>query len=389
MTATPTDVGRACQGLGLGVALLLAVAGAAGCGGDGSAKPPAPSAQRTATVGDKDQHKPAPSLTLRQAIGQHMVFAYSGARPPSALRRRIARGEAAGVILFSRNVRSVAAVRTQISKLQRIKRPAAVDAPLLVMVDQEGGDVRRLPGPPAANAAATPTNAAARANGRAAGRLLRSAGVTVDLAPVVDVGRADRALANEGRTYDDNVPGVVAKASAFADGLRAAGAEPVLKHFPGFGAASTNTDDGATRIDLSLSELRALDLQPYAKIKTRAVMLSTAIYPRVDPRPAAFSKRWVVGELRGRLNFTGVAMTDDLQAPAVARFGAPAQLAFFAIKAGVDLPLFAKDYTTGARAAAGLERAVRSGALTRAQLDAGARRVLRWRLALAKAKRDN
>ena len=106
-------------------------------------------------------------------------------------------------------------------------------------------------------------------------------------------------------------------------------------------------------------------------------MLSTAIYPRVDPRPAAFSERWVTGELRGRLEFGGVAITDDLQTPAVARFGTPAQLAFFALRAGVDVPLFAKDYTTGARAAAGLERAVKSGALKRADLDAGARRVLR------------
>jgi beta-N-acetylhexosaminidase len=313
-----------------------------------------------------------------------MVFAYSGARPPAALRRRIARGEAAGVVLFSRNVRGVAAVRAQIAALQRIKRPAAVDAPLLVLVDQEGGDVRRLPGPPAASAAATTSTAAARANGRAAGRLLHGAGVNVDLAPVVDVARPGAALEAEGRTYGRDAATVTARAGAFAGGLRAAGVEAVLKHFPGFGAATINTDDGAARVDLPLATLRAVDTRPYAELKPRAVMLSTAIYPRVDPRPAAFSKRWVSGELRGRLKFRGVALTDDLQAAAVAKYGTPAQLAFYAISAGVDLPLFAKDYETGARAAAGLERAVRSGALTRAQLDAGARRVLRWRVALAK-----
>lgn len=384
--------GRRWQRSVVGAALLTLAA--AGCGGGhGADRQPTPPAQRTAgvarsdTAGDKGDG--AGRLTARQAIGQRMVFAYSGVRPPVALRRRIARGEAAGVVLFSRNIRGVAAVRAQIAKLQRIKRPAAVDAPLLVMVDQEGGDVRRLPGPPASSAAATPSSAAARANGRAAGRLLRRAGATVDLAPVVDVGRADRALASEGRTYDDDAPGVIAKAGAFAAGLRAVGVEPVLKHFPGFGAASINTDDGAARIDLSLSELRAVDLAPYAKIETRAVMLSTAVYPRVDPRPAAFSRRWVGDELRRRLRFAGVTITDDLQAPAVAKYGSPAQLAYFTMKAGVDLPLFAKDYKTAARAAAGIERAVRSGALSRAQLDAGARRVLRWRLTIAKAKADN
>jgi beta-N-acetylhexosaminidase len=375
------------------MALLAVMAAVAGCGGGtDTGKSTTPSAERTATATSKDDNKTgATRLTLRQAIGQRMVFAYSGTRPPAALRRRIARGEAAGVVLFSRNVRSVAAVRTQIAKLQRIKRPAAVDAPLLVMVDQEGGDVRRLPGPPAAGAAATPSAAAARANGRAAGRLLRGAGVTVDLAPVVDVARPGAALEGEGRLYSRDAATVPARAGAFAAGLRAAGVEPVLKHFPGFGAATINTDNGAARVDLSLATLRSVDGVPYRRLKPRAVMLSTAIYPSVDPRPAAFSRRWVTDELRGRLGFTGVAMTDDLQTPAVARFGTPAQRAFFAMDAGVDLPLFAKDYKTGARAAAGLERAVRSGALSRARLDAGARRVLRWRVALAKAtpKDDN
>jgi beta-N-acetylhexosaminidase len=363
---------------------------AAGCGGDGDAPAAAPSAERTASVLGRtttttggDVPSPAP-LTLRQAIGQHMVFAYSGARPPAALRRRIARGEAAGVVLFARNVRGAAAVRRQVAALQRIRRPAAVDAPLLVMVDQEGGDVRRIPGPPAASAAQTPDAAAARANGRAAGRLLRGAGVNVDLAPVADVARPGAALEAEGRTYGRDAATVAQRAGAFADGLSAAGVAPVLKHFPGFGAATINTDDGAARVDLPLSRLRAVDAAPYARLKPRAVMLSTAIYPRVDPRPAAFSRRWVTEELRGRLKFGGVALTDDLQAAAVAQYGTPAQLAFFALRAGVDLPLFAKDYTTGARAAAGLERAVRSGALKRADLDAGTARVLAWRLALGR-----
>jgi beta-N-acetylhexosaminidase len=366
------------------VAVVVSIASIApGCGGDhGAAKHQGYQQNRSIVPIGKGHVTRSPRPTLRQAVGQRFVFAYSGLTPPRALERRIARGEAAGVILFARNIRSVAQVRRTVARLQAIKRPEGLDVPLLVMADQEGGDVRRLPGPPAAGAAATPSAAAARANGRAAGRLLRRAGVNVDLAPVVDIGRADRALATEGRTYDDDAPGVIAKAGAFADGLRAASVEPVLKHFPGFGAASVNTDDGAVRIDLPLARLRATDLQPYAEIATRAVMLSTAIYPRVDPRPAAFSQRWVTGELRRRLHFTGVVMTDDLQTPAVARFGTPAQLAFFAIKAGVDLPLFAKDYKTGARAAAGLERAVRSGALTRARLDAGAHRVLRWRLTL-------
>jgi beta-N-acetylhexosaminidase len=368
-------------------ALAVVALAAAGCGGGKSAPPG--SAERTAKGGGGGGAKAggvdgARRLSVRQAIGQRMVFAYAGAAPPPALVRRIARGEAAGVVLFARNVRSVAAVKAQIARLQQIRRPAAVDAPLLVMVDQEGGDVRRLPGPPVASAAATGSAAQARANGRAAGRLLRSAGVNVDFAPVVDVARPGAALEDEGRTYGRDAATVATRAGAFSEGLAAAGVAPVFKHFPGFGAATVNTDDGAARVDLPLATLRAIDGKPYKDLHPGAVMLSTAIYPRVDPRPAAFSRRWVTRELRGRLRFTGVAVTDDLQGAAVARFGTPSQLAFFAIRAGVDLPLFAQTYAAGARAAAGLEQAVRSGALPRAQLDAGVRRVLRWRLQIAK-----
>jgi beta-N-acetylhexosaminidase len=312
-----------------------------------------------------------------------MVYAYSGATPPAALVRRIARGEAAGVVLFARNVAGVAAVRRQVARLQAIRRPEAVDAPLLVMVDQEGGPVRRLPGPPAASAAQTRTAAEARANGRAAGRLLRAAGVNVDFAPVVDVARPGAALEGEGRTYGRDAQTVAQRAGAFAEGLSAAGVEPVLKHFPGFGAATINTDDGVARVDLPLATLRRVDGAPYARLDPRAVMVSTAVYPRVDPRPAAFSRRWVSDELRRRLDFDGVVVTDDLQAPAVSRFGSPSQLAFFALRAGVDLPLFAQTYEAAARAAEGLQQAVRSGALPRSQLDAGAHRILRWRHTLA------
>ncbi|MEA2663979.1 MAG: beta-N-acetylhexosaminidase, partial [Candidatus Eremiobacteraeota bacterium] len=84
------------------------------------------------------------SLTPRQLAGQRVIEALPGRRPPRALLGRIRRGEVAGVILFSRNIGSKAEVRALVARLQREPRPAAVDAPLLVMVDQEGGLVKRL-----------------------------------------------------------------------------------------------------------------------------------------------------------------------------------------------------------------------------------------------------
>jgi beta-N-acetylhexosaminidase len=361
------------------VALLLAAA-LAGCGGGSAHGSPTPSKTETPdrVASRGTETAAAPRMTLRQVIGQHTVFAYSGTTPPGALKRRIARGEAAGVILSSRNVRSIKSLHRQMAALQAINNRRDPDAefhPLLVMVAQEGGQVRQLPGPPSRGAADTPSVNAAHDTGAAASKLLKKAGVNVDLAPVVDVARPGSLLETEGRTYSRD-PAVVAKRAAwFAGALRAYDLLPVYAHFPGLGAATT---EDPTRINLPLSTLRAIDMRVYDELYRDAVMVSSAIYPRVDPRPAVFSRRWITGELRHRLHYRDtVVLSDDLEA--LASYGSPARLAVLALRAGVDMPVFAHDYATGARAAAGLERAVRSGKLKRADVEAGAKRVLEWR----------
>jgi beta-N-acetylhexosaminidase len=316
-----------------------------------------------------------------------MVFAYDGLEPPPALRRRIARGEAAGVILFARNVRSAVQVRGVVRRLQAIARPAGLRVPLLIMADQEGGPVRRIPGAPARAAGDVTSAAQARADGRAAARTLRSAGVNMNLAPVADVARPGAALEGERRIYGRSAERVASLAGAFARGLRAGGVRATAKHFPGFGAASVNTDNAPARIDAPTATLRAVDARPFAALIAAgvdAVMVSTAVYPARDSRPAAFSSRWVTDELRKRMGFDGVVIADDLGTPAVRAYGSVAERAVLAAKAGVDLPLFSMTYADGARAAEGLLRAARSGELPRSLLQEQAGRVLALRARAAR-----
>lgn len=334
------------------------------------------------------QQPAVPELTLRQIVGQHMIFAYAGLEPPAALRRRIARGEAAGVILFSRNVRSVGQVRAAVRSLQAIPRPPGLRAPLIVMTDQEGGRVRRIPGAPRRAAGGVRTEGQARADGAAAGRNLRRAGVNLNLAPVADVGRPRGTLVRERRTYGRSTDVVAQRARAFAEGLHEEGVLATAKHLPGFGAARRNTDDAPQRIDLSLNTLRTVDLPPFARLidgGVDAVMLSTAVYPALDERPAAFSRLWIRGELRRRLGFRGVSISDDLGTPAVAAFGSTARRAVLAVDAGIDLPLFTAGYAPGVQAADGLLAAARSGALDTRVLRDKAHRVLALRAKLSGA----
>ena len=367
------------------VSQLLAALLALGAGGSAATERAATSLRAAAPPPAAPPPAAAAQPTLRQLVGQHMIFAYDGLTPPPALRSRIARGEAAGVILFARNVRSAAQVRAVVRGLQAIERPRGLRAPLIVMADQEGGPVRRIPGAPARAAADVRDAAQARADGLAAARTLRGAGVNMDLAPVADVARPGAALEGERRIYGRSADQVATLAGAFAAGLHAGNVRATAKHFPGFGAATVNTDDAPATIGDPLATLRGVDARPFEALiadGVDAIMVSTAIYPALDERPAAFSARWTRDELRGRLGFQGVAMTDDLGTPAVRAYGSNVRRAVLSVRAGIDLPLFSSTYRDGARAAEGLLTAARRGELSRGTLRAQAARVLALRAKL-------
>ena len=129
------------------------------------------------------------------------------------------------------------------------------------------------------------------------------------------------------------------------------------KHFPGLGAAPESTDLAVQRIRLGRGELRRIDERPYRAFVARdgdMVMISTAIYTHFSRKPAAFSKRIATGELRDRLGFEGVSISDALETVSARQFGGPAKVGVAAAKAGTDLLLFT-DHRGAARAGAGAE----------------------------------
>jgi beta-N-acetylhexosaminidase len=279
-------------------------------------------------------------------------------------------------------------VRSLTRTLRGVPRPAGLRAPLLLMVDQEGGSVKRLPGGPLRSApqmAATGTPAVARAEGRAAATTLRAAGMNVDLAPVVDVVRPESALHAEGRGFGFSASSAARFGAAFARGLREGGVAATAKHFPGFGAAPRNTDVGAVRIGVPLRELHAVDRVPFAaaiRAGTPMVMLSSAVYPALSSRPAVLSARVVRRELREALGFDGMTISDDLEAPIFAAEGGPTGAGVQATKAGVDLLLYARTYAAAARAADALAAAIRRGEVDRDALEASRRRIEALRASL-------
>ena len=364
------------------VACALAAAVLGGCGG--------PSA-----------HAPVqarlPALSPAQLAGQRVIYSYQGLRPPAGLLDLIRHGEAAGVIFFAGNIASTAQIAGVISEFEQASHNSANPLralPLLLMTDQEGGLVRRLPGPPLLSEKQIGVSADPRAGAAGAGagaaQTLASVGMNVNLAPVLDVSRASGDFDDQyGRSYGSDPGTVSALGTDFITAQQAAGVAATAKHFPGLGAAagSQNTDAQPVTLDISRNDLRGIDEDPFqAAIAAgvQLVMVSWAVYPALDPRwPAGLSPAIIGGELRQRLGFTRVTITDALEARALRAFGTTGQRATLAASAGMDLILCSsQSLDEGEQARIALQEGLGNGTLNRAAFTAAVQRIVSLRSSL-------
>ena len=330
-----------------------------------------------------------PTLSPRQLAGQRVIYSYTGLTPPASLLSLVSRGEAAGVIFFGDNISSRAQIRAVIRTLEQAEASPQnpVRAPLLLMIDQEGGEIRRLSGAPLLSEkqigeSADPSAEATKA-GTTAGINLQGAGMNVNLAPVLDVYRHAGDFEDQyGRSYSMS-PNVVAKLGAdFITAQQKEGVAATAKHFPGLGAATAteNTDERPVTLNVSPQSLDTIDDVPYrAAIAAgvRLVMMSWAVYPALDPSlPAGLSSAIVQGQLRERLHFQGVTITDALEAGALKAYGTTQRRAVLAAGAGMDLILCASgEVSQGEQARDALESGYQEGALDKSSFQAAVKRV--------------
>ena len=337
------------------------------------------------------------NLSPAQQVGQRVIWSYPGLTPPAALFDAIRAGLVGGVIFFGENIdrNNRSQIQTVTRDLARAQSDSGVGYPLLVMTDQEGGVVQRLPGAPGISekqmGQSLHPEATARSMGTGAALDLLDAGVNCNLAPVLDVFRESGNFDDRfGRSYsmDPVVCGQCGAASISAQ--QALGVVTTAKHFPGLGAATVdqNTDLGAVVLDVSKADLRSIDELPFRNAidaRVDMVMTSWATYPALDPNlPAGISPTIVQGELRHRLGFRGVTITDALEAGALLDFGDTGQRAVRAAAAGMDIVLCsARDVTQGQAAVDALQAAVADGQLDARDASEALMRVLALRRQLA------
>jgi len=380
---------------------LLAACSSSAPPKDQPSKPSQPSPTSSAQVGSVGGQAVTalPELSLAQMAGQRVIYSYTGLTPPASLLSSIRNGEVGGVIFFSQNISSQAQIASVIAELDQANaspQNPLRSSPLLLMTDQEGGLVRRLPGAPVRSEkqigeSADPA-AQATAAGTGAGQNLAGTGLNVNLAPVLDVYRTPGNFDDQfQRSYSMNPQTVADLGADFITAQQATGVAATAKHFPGLGTATSaqNTDQRPVTLTVPLTALRTIDEYPYqAAIAAgvKLVLVSWAIYPALDPaRPAGLSPTIVGGELRQRLGFTGVTITDALEAGALQPFGTIGQRATLAAQAGMDLILCsAQQATEGDQAKTALENGYQDGTLGQAAFQAALQRVLALKSSLAR-----
>ena len=340
---------------------------------------------------------PGPVLPLREKIARLLVVGFRGLTVDDApwIRRAIVGEGLGGVILFdrhrnsrkSRNVASPDQLRRLIADL----RALAPDRTLIVAIDQEGGLVTRLSpryGFPALASEATigeKGDAAVRAWADGLAATLADVGVNLNLAPVVDldVNADNPAIGALDRAFSAN-PTVVARDAALEiRAHRDRGIHTALKHFPGLGSATANTDYGVADVTATWTEA---ELEPYRDLLGRdlvdVVMAAHVINGQIDASaPASLSVKTVDGLLRRELGWDGAVITDDLQAAAITDVFGFRESIHLALAAGNDLLLLANqqvyDDAIVGRVVDLVEELVGDGTITEERIDTSVERVAR------------
>lgn len=350
-----------------------------------SATPPVPPTTATTSAAPLSlAQRVLAGLTEAQRVGQLLMVDCPSTGVGAATVTAIGRYHVGSVILDGTSQLSAAQTATIVDRLQ-VRAPAAVG--LFVATDQEGGQVQRLGGPgfsaiPSAVQQGALAPESLRSDARQWGAQLRAAGVNVDLGPVLDTVPLDFGpnppIGDLDREYGHDPATVSSHGNAFAQGLHAAGVDATVKHFPGLGRVSGNTDLTSGVVD-SVTTRHDPYLAPFAtaiRDGVAFVMMSTAIYASIDPdHPAAFSPTIVTGMLRHELGFRGVIISDDLGISKQVSGTSVGDRAVDFIAAGGDVVLTVDATQAPEMTAALLARAERDRTF-KAQVDAAALVVL-------------
>jgi beta-N-acetylhexosaminidase len=271
-------------------------------------------------------------------LGRHFMIGHWAKTPIASTTELIRQHQLGGVIIMS------APTNPEDIKDWTAAWQAAVSYPLIIAIDQEGGEVSRLRGPAFDTTGQRNINTieAAYAVGKQRGYELAALGITMNFAPVLDTATKPTSFLYN-RVFPQNE---VALAGALAAGLSAGGVTPVPKHFPGHPDSPHDSHLTLPIVPITADEQSDF-IQPFAEyirnVKPAALMTAHVAFPAIDPLPATLSSYWLTSVLRHELGFDGLVITDDMSMDAIDVLRTSTAASKLALEAGADIVLFAAE----------------------------------------------
>ncbi|MBW3112681.1 beta-N-acetylhexosaminidase [Bacillus sp. MCCB 382] len=332
---------------------------------------------------DNDVHSLISNMTLDEKIGQMLVAGVNGTQMDEPTKNLIQKHKVGGFIFFSDHLTSPEQTVRFLNQLKEANTDNPL--PLLLSVDQEGGNVTRLPG----RISNFPTNQKiGNANdpdvsyevGTLLGQELKEFGFNLDFAPVLDVNSNPNNPIIGDRSFSAD-PDIVSELGIQTmKGIQSQGVISTVKHFPGHGDTSVDSHLALPVVNKSLQELEDMELIPFKRAiddGADLIMVAHILLPRLDDTyPSSLSETIVTDLLRNKLKYKGVVITDDMTMKAVADNYGMGESAVQAVKAGSDLVLIAHDAQKAVTAMEALKSAVQNGDISEERINESVKRVI-------------
>lgn len=335
-------------------------------------------------------------LTLEQKVGQLLMCGFHGQQADEQITRLIREYHVGGVIYFRRNVESVDQLTRLSAELQDMAAEAGA-LPLMISVDQEGGMVARIdkegmtqvPGNMALGATGNPEYTLECA--QILGRELKSIGIDMNLAPVVDVNNNPLNPVIGVRSYGEHAESVATHGVAAITGYQSQGIAATAKHFPGHGDTAVDSHLGMVTVPHDRNRLEQMELLPFRKAieaGVDAIMTAHVMFPSIEPEPipATLSHKVLTGLLREEMGFEGIIITDCLEMHAISKPYGVAEAAVRAVEAGADLILVSHTLQDQVAALEAIVKAVRTGRISEEVIHQAVERIMTWKKSAAASR---
>ena len=320
-------------------------------------------------------------MTLDEKIGQLFISGMEGTEMTDETAAMIEENALGGVILFQPNLEEPDRSLQLVNDLKQLEE--ANDIPLFISVDQEGGQVERLPGLPSLKSAGEigeHDRKFAYENGQLLAELLKAYGMNLNFAPVLDVNSNPNNPVIADRAFGDNAEIVSEMGISMMQGMQDEGVITSVKHFPGHGDTDVDSHEQLPVVNKSRQELEETEFIPFETAVNTGVDMVLMAHIKLPELgidvPASFSKD-AVDILRDDWHYDGVIITDDLTMGAITENYDMEEVTVDAVKAGVDILMIAHEKELLEAGIEGVKSAVENGEITEDRIDESVQRILK------------